>query len=125
MSRKYFLIAGPIAAALLGVVLIGNAVLVGTPRRPMTETQADALVRRELPENASVRQVLAWLDAQHIEHDKYEPYHVNGADGTILATIRDTSRPSLFISADIQLNFMFGKQRRLVGHSAHTLLTGP
>ncbi len=123
--RKHCLIAGSSAFVLLGVILAGYAECIGTPRHPMTETQADALVRRELPMDASVRQVLTWLDAQHIEHGKYEPNRANGDDGAILAIIRDTSRPSLFISADIQLKFTFGKQRRLIGHSSHTLLTGP
>ena len=124
MSRRYFLAAGLLVTAMVSLLLLGQTLLVGTPRRPMTPAQADALVRRELPPNASVSQVKEWLDAHQIEHDKYEPHHVGGADGIIGGIIRDTDRPSAFISADIQLNFTFNKQHRLIGHSVHELLTG-
>ena len=124
MSRKRYLVAGLVASALLGLFLIGNALLVGTPRRPMTVTQADALVRRGLSANASVSQVKTWLDAQHIEHSEYGPHRVGGADGFIGAIVRDTRREAPFISASIQLSFTFDKQHRLIAYSSHEVLTG-
>ncbi len=124
MSRKHLLTAGLVAAALLGVVLIGKAVLVGTPRRPMTVTQADALVRRGIPANASVRHVSAWLDAQHIEHGHSSPDHVAVPNEVIFGLIRDTARPSAFISADIQFSFTFDKQHRLMAYSSREIWTG-
>ena len=125
MSRRYLLTAVLLVTAMAGLFLLGQTLLVGTPRRPMTEGQADALVRRELPANANVTQVKTWLEARQIEHGGYELHQANGADGTILAIIRDTGRPGLFITADTQLTFTFDKHRRLMDHSVHTLLTGP
>jgi len=124
MSRKHIFIAGLIAATLLGLFLIGNAVLVGTPRRPMTVTQADALVRRGLSANASVSQVKTWLDVQHIEHSGYNLHSTGSADRTMLAIIRDTRREAPFISASIQLSFTFGKQHQLIAYSSQEVLTG-
>ena len=91
----------------------------------MTVAQADALVRRELPTDASVSQVKVWLDEHQIEHNEYGPHHAGGADGVIGGIIRDTGRPGVFISADIQLNFTFNKQHRLMTYSSHEILTGP
>ena len=125
MSCERYGVTGFIAIILLGVILTGYSECAGTSRRPMTPAQADALVRRELPANASVSQVKEWLDAHQIEHSNYEPHHVGSVDGVIGGIIRDTARPSAFISADIQLDFTFNKQHRLIDHSVHELLTGP
>ena len=123
MLRKRFLITGLIPIVLLGIILTGYAECVGTPRRLMTEAQADALVRRQLPANASVSQVKTWLNTQQIEHGGYEPHHAGNVDGIILAIIRDTHCDFL-ISTDIQVSFTFDKQHRLIGHSTHQILTG-
>lgn len=124
MSRKHCLTVGLIAVALFSVFLVAYALFVGTPRHPMTEEQADALVRRELPLGVSISQVKIWLDARRIEHSEYGPYHADGAEGEIISIIHDTHRTFL-VSSDIQVVFTFDKQRRLMDHSVHQVLTGP
>lgn len=122
--RKYCLAVGLVVVALFSVILVAYALFVGTPRHPMTEGQAAALVRRELPLGVSVSQVKAWLDARGIEHSEYGPHHADGAQGEIVSIIRDTHRTFL-VSSDIQVVFRFDRQRRLMGHSVRELLTGP
>lgn len=125
MSRRHFIAAGLLVTMMAVLFSAPPNFLAGTPRRPMTGAQGDALVRREVPANASVSQVNTWLNAKQIEHGGYEPHHANGAGGTILAVVRDTGHPGLFITADTQLIFTFGKHRRLISHSVYTLLTSP
>ena len=125
MSRKRYLIGGLAAIVLLGIILGMYALLVGTPRRPMSVEKVNTLIHHDLPLGASAAQVKTWLDVNRIEHSDYGPHHASGADGMIEGIIRDTGRPAAFISADIQIRFTFDKQKRLMDHSVYEVLTGP
>lgn len=125
MARKRLMIVGLVTLIIVAVVFVVHVLLVGSPRRPMTEGQADALIRRGLPLGASVSQVKIWLDIMEIEHSEYGPHHADGADGVITSIIRDTHRSFPLISSDIQVIFTFDSQRRLMKYSAHEVLTGP
>lgn len=124
MSRKRLMIVGLVMLIMGAVALFVQVFLVGSPRRPMAQGQADALVRRGLPLGASVSQVKAWLDMMKIEHSGYGPHHVGGTDGVVTSIVRDTHR-SFLISSEIQVIFIFNRQPRLISYSAREVLTGP
>lgn len=124
MSRKRLMIVGLVTLITVVVVLVLPVLLVGSPRHPMMEGQADVLIRRGLPLGASVNQVKIWLNMMGIEYGEYGPHHAEGADEIIISIIRDTHR-SFLIHSDIQVIFTFNRQHRLMRFSAHEVLTGP
>ena len=95
-----------------------------------TGRQLDAAITRDVPPGSTAVQVLAFLDAQNIEHsaliDQANQKHM-GKDPNvkiISAIIRDTEKGAL-VSGNLAVTFRFDRDDRLIGHDVEQVNTGP
>lgn len=80
--------------------------------------EARSILQERLPIGSERRDVVAFLDAHRIEHS-------NSRDGKLYAIIRSERSWMTFVSRDMQLEFDFGSDDRLVSTTVKYVLTGP
>ncbi len=86
----------------------------------MKAKEIDALIRKEVPIGSSTLQVIAFLDAQKIEHSQ----QYFDRDRIIYASMRNTSGNWL-VKNSIYLQFQFDEKGNLENYSAKEIATGP
>jgi len=86
-------------------------------------------IKVELPIGSSERDVIAYLDKNHIEHTAYvdagndqELLRLNGAPGRVNGIIRHVES-GLFYRSDITLSFRFDKSGRLSSYDVVEAVT--
>ncbi len=106
--------------ALMALNWVFNAVVVGFPENPATVEQVEAELQAALPIGSTKAAVVDWASKRR----GVGAVVVNPGSPTFGVTIRDTSR-SLVILEDIEIDFTFGTDDRLVDRKVRQFLTGP
>lgn len=86
----------------------------------MKVKEIDELIRKEVPIGSSTSQVLAFLDAQKIEHSQ----QYFDRDRIIYASIRNTSGNWL-VKNSVYIQFHFDEKATLKDYSVREVSTGP
>lgn len=137
-GQRRVVIATAVIFLVAAAYAIGYREIVGFPANPMTQDQAQAMIRRDIPLGSGVDSVERWLAEKgydfSFDNSKYmlsveaaaEGGRFSSKDmgGAVEAIIRDTDR-SFMVSGNLQLTFFFNKSLRLIGHRVQWIGTGP
>ena len=113
----------------LAVALVNISLATGCNRVKSRIAELRTEIKVQIPLGSSEKDVLAYLDKNHIEHTGYvdadndqEILKLNGAPGRVNGTIRHVSR-GLFYRSDIRLSFWFDKNRKLSSYEVVEAVT--
>jgi hypothetical protein len=113
----------------LPVALVGISLVTGCNGVKNRIAEMKTEIKVQLPLGSSERDVIAYLNKNHIEHTDYvdagsdqETLKLNGAPGRVNGIIRHVSS-GLFYRSDIRLSFWFDKNGKLSSYDVVEAVT--